>query len=132
MIVFTRIVHNIAFSDNTKWICVALYYKLLCYIVSHIAGLDGPDRTQKVELIPTDKFQRYSLAGYIDVQSVAPEERDMYPPARILDLKVTRTSRENQTITLEWTAVGDDLDKGKGNAHNCMPLINKVCIYSID
>ena len=56
----------------------------------------------------------------------------MYPPARILDLKVTKTSRENQTITLEWTAVGDDLDKGKGNAHNCMPPINKVCVYSID
>lgn len=62
----------------------------------------------------TDKFQRYSLVGYIDVKSVIPEHKDMYPPERIIDLEITSTSFTNRSVTLEWTSVGDDLDVGKG------------------
>ena len=73
-----------------------------------------PIERREVKLTPTDQFQRFALAGYIDVKSVAPPGRDIYPPSRILDLKVTKALYEDSSITLEWTAVGDDLDEGNG------------------
>lgn len=37
---------------------------------------------------------------------------DIYPPSRIIDLRVVRKSEINMTVTLSWTAPGDDLDHG--------------------
>ena len=66
---------------------------------------------------PTDAFQRFSLAGFVDVQSVAPPYTDFLPPSRIIDLEVTEASYDSSRIALEWTAVGDDLDKGNGKTY---------------
>ena len=41
--------------------------------------------------------------------------RDRYPPARVLDLKATYM-QENSSLRLEWSAPGDDLGEGTGNA----------------
>jgi len=39
-----------------------------------------PVNSQAVKLIPTDEFQRFSLAGLIDVKSVAPPNKDFHAP----------------------------------------------------
>ena len=70
----------------------------------------------EVVLTPTGPFQRYSLAGFIDVQSIAPEYVDFVSPSRIVDLKVIEASYEQSRITQEWTAVGDDQDEGNGTS----------------
>ena len=41
---------------------------------------------------------------------------DPYPPGRVVDLKVIAIEVYNMTVTLQWTAPGDDLDSGKGEA----------------
>ncbi|XP_033755021.1 calcium-activated chloride channel regulator 1-like [Pecten maximus] len=41
-----------------------------------------------------------------------PDRNDVYPPSRIIDLHVVRKSDINMTVTLSWTAPGDDLDHG--------------------
>ena len=73
-----------------------------------------PISVQEVELTPTDEFQRFSSAGYIDVKSIAPPNTDRYAPSRVQDLDVTGASYNDGTVTLEWTAVGDDLNEGTG------------------
>ena len=40
---------------------------------------------------------------------------DIFPPGNIIDLRVTASSFENKTVTLMWTAPGDDLDLGAGS-----------------
>ena len=48
---------------------------------------------------------------------------DSYPPSRVVDLKVVAMEFYNMTVTLQWTAPGDDLDSGKGEAlHQSHPL----------
>lgn len=42
-------------------------------------------------------------------------DRDLLPPARIPDLLVVRTIREDKVVVLTWTASGDDLDKSRGD-----------------
>jgi len=87
---------------------------LWCYVLLTVEPGD-PINSQAVKLIPTDEFQRFSLAGgLIDVKSIAPPNKDFHAPSRILDLKVTEASYNESRVTLEWTAVGDDLDSGTG------------------
>ena len=39
---------------------------------------------------------------------------DVYPPSQVRDLKVVSINVNQMTLTIEWTATGDDLDKGTG------------------
>jgi len=64
-------------------------------------------------ILDTPDFERSSIAGFIDVKSVANVSTDSLPPARINDLRLTPIM-ENSTMILEWTAVGDDYDSGTG------------------
>lgn len=84
-----------------------------------------PIAEQDVKLTPADDFQRYSLAGFIEVKSIAPIDTDRFPPSRVTDLEVTGASYDDSSVTLEWTAVGDNLDKGTGTA------ITKLFTYSV-
>lgn len=43
---------------------------------------------------------------------------DSTPPSTILDLRVTQTSYEEATVTLVWTAPGDDLDSGQAESYD--------------
>lgn len=69
-------------------------------------------------LLPTltfmDEFQRFSQSGIIDVKTVAPKGVDLYPPAKIQDLKAEQADFNSGLVTLTWTAVGDELDSGVG------------------
>ncbi|XP_002730442.1 calcium-activated chloride channel regulator 1-like [Saccoglossus kowalevskii] len=43
---------------------------------------------------------------------------DPYPPSRISDLESPTSDYDEQTITLHWTAVGDDLDQGTAHYYD--------------
>ncbi|XP_070557748.1 calcium-activated chloride channel regulator 4-like [Ptychodera flava] len=64
---------------------------------------------------PVGDFARISAGGVIqvsdDVKYREPGE-DLFPPSAITDLEAVAASYENQTIELQWTATGDDFDKG--------------------
>ena len=48
---------------------------------------------------------------------------DAYPPSRVTDLKVASVQVNQMTLTIEWTAPGDDLDQGTGLYRNSkLPL----------
>ncbi|XP_019643909.1 PREDICTED: epithelial chloride channel protein-like [Branchiostoma belcheri] len=68
-----------------------------------------------VERQKADQFQRISQGGVFSVKGlsrVTPGNGslpDITPPSRITDLRVSSVSFENLTVTLGWTAVGNDL-----------------------
>ena len=42
--------------------------------------------------------------------------KDEMPPSRITDLMVTYFDFDKFTATLQWTAVGDDMERGRGES----------------
>ncbi|XP_037785047.1 calcium-activated chloride channel regulator 3A-1-like [Penaeus monodon] len=55
------------------------------------------------------EFSRFVAAGSIQVTKI-PETGDVLPPSRVTDLQVAGTYETSLTLT--WTATGDDLDSG--------------------
>ncbi|XP_037784831.1 calcium-activated chloride channel regulator 3A-1-like [Penaeus monodon] len=55
------------------------------------------------------EFNRFAAAESIQVAKI-PETDDVLPPSRVTDLQVAGTSQASLTLT--WTATGDDLDSG--------------------
>ena len=51
-----------------------------------------------------------------------------FPPDRIHDLEATSYNVGDRTVTLEWTAVGDEADVGQGWSHIAM-LRNNVTLF---
>ncbi|XP_070569323.1 calcium-activated chloride channel regulator 2-like [Ptychodera flava] len=70
---------------------------------------------------PVGDFDRIASGGSFQVDNdveIPSEDDDFYPPSRIVDLESPSSDYENQTITLEWTAVGDDFDQGIANHYD--------------
>ncbi|XP_071485112.1 calcium-activated chloride channel regulator 1-like [Diadema antillarum] len=72
---------------------------------------------EEEEAVPS--FMRTASGGLFEVenfidQSIAP---DGIAPSRIHDLAYTSFSYSNSTISLTWTAVGDDLDQGTASSY---------------
>lgn len=65
-----------------------------------------------IAILDTPSFERFGVAGFMDVQSVADALNDLLPPSRISDLSLIHIG--NDTLILEWTAVGDNFDHGTG------------------
>ncbi|XP_022080657.1 calcium-activated chloride channel regulator 4-like [Acanthaster planci] len=64
---------------------------------------------------PAPFFSRGISGGSSRVDSVPPgfiPGSDNFPPGTVIDLRVSDASFENGTVTLAWTAPGDDLDNG--------------------
>jgi hypothetical protein len=38
-----------------------------------------------------------------------------YPPSRVTDMKVVSMQVDQMSVTIEWTATGQQLDQGIGN-----------------
>ena len=57
-------------------------------------------------------------AGLHLTLSISDPSGKLYAPSRINDLKVTAVSYDNLTVTLEWTAVGSELDSGTGGSRS--------------
>eukprot|EP00057_Strongylocentrotus_purpuratus_P017575 XP_011672049.1 PREDICTED: calcium-activated chloride channel regulator 1-like [Strongylocentrotus purpuratus] len=66
----------------------------------------------EVETAVEPSFMRTASGGVFKVQGYTPNATDILPPSRIQDLVYTSFSYDNSTVTLSWTAVGDDLDQG--------------------
>nr|XP_006811202.1 PREDICTED: epithelial chloride channel protein-like [Saccoglossus kowalevskii] len=69
----------------------------------------------KSDPVPIGDFERVTSGGSIQVDDsvhIPGEDEDPYPPSRISDLESPSSDYDEQTITLHWTAVGDDLDQG--------------------
>ncbi|XP_054712372.1 calcium-activated chloride channel regulator 4A-like [Uloborus diversus] len=60
----------------------------------------------------TDKFSQTKVIGSFTVMESAPNI-DIYPPNKIGDLKLLSVNPLNRTVTLQWTAPGNDYDSGK-------------------
>lgn len=77
------------------------------------------------------EFLRFSLAGFIDVKSIAPKNQDLLAPSKIVDLQATEISYEYSSIILEWTAVGDDFDHGQGDFIRNYELFLLILVYYV-
>ncbi|XP_063955050.1 calcium-activated chloride channel regulator 1-like [Lytechinus pictus] len=62
-------------------------------------------------------FMRTASGGVFKVEGYRPYAPDILPPSRIRDLVYTSFSYDNSTVTLSWTAVGDDLDQGTASRY---------------
>ncbi|XP_022110071.1 epithelial chloride channel protein-like [Acanthaster planci] len=74
------------------------------------------NNTKEPVLVDVDAFMRATQPVEFTVVS-APDpdkmnEVDMFPPARVNDLRVASFSRYEGRLTLQWTAPGDDFDIG--------------------
>ncbi|XP_070557791.1 calcium-activated chloride channel regulator 1-like isoform X2 [Ptychodera flava] len=67
----------------------------------------------------TGQFHR-EMSGGVTQVPFTNGTTDVFPPSRITDLRVTQTSYEDRTITLQWTAPGDDFDVGTGVREFCL------------
>ena len=84
-------------------------------VATSIGGGCGETR---VELIPSLHFTRYlripsfflSQGVRFSIKDGVPVRKDVYPPARITDLRVSGMS--DLSLELSWTASGDNLDLG--------------------
>ncbi|XP_041461484.1 calcium-activated chloride channel regulator 1-like [Lytechinus variegatus] len=90
-------------------------------------------------------FMRTASGGVFKVEGYSPNATDILPPSRIQDLVYTSFSYDNSTVTLSWTAVGDDLDQGtafkyefrystnfssvRTNFSNCVEITQDEIVY---
>ncbi|XP_032788079.2 LOW QUALITY PROTEIN: calcium-activated chloride channel regulator 4 [Daphnia magna] len=66
--------------------------------------------------------QRSAMGNFNRVQSggafrVEQPKRNPYPPSRVTDLKVVAMQVDQMSLTIEWTASGDELDVGTASAY---------------
>ncbi len=70
---------------------------------------------------PVGGLDRTANAGVVTVTNLnlTSDPKDVYPfpPAKVTDLKVIAITRDDNTVTLQWTAVGDyeKEETGKSN-----------------
>eukprot|EP00057_Strongylocentrotus_purpuratus_P021240 XP_011675714.1 PREDICTED: calcium-activated chloride channel regulator 1-like [Strongylocentrotus purpuratus] len=99
----------------------------------------------EVDIVAEPSFMRTASGGVFKVQSYTPNAPDTLPPSRIQDLVYTSFSYDNSTVTLSWTAVGDDMDQGtaysyelrystnfsevRGNFNNCNRVTQDQLVY---
>ncbi|XP_041461834.1 calcium-activated chloride channel regulator 1-like [Lytechinus variegatus] len=67
------------------------------------------------ETVPS--FMRTVSGGVFKVNGYTPNAPDILPPSRIQDLVYTSFSYDNGSVTLSWTAVGDNLDQGTAHSY---------------
>ncbi|XP_033120352.1 calcium-activated chloride channel regulator 1-like [Anneissia japonica] len=69
---------------------------------------------------PTGMFVRTTSGGAFQVENYVNDPTDNLAPSRILDLSVLKTSYSEQSVALQWTAVGDDFNKGTATKYELM------------
>ena len=62
-------------------------------------------------------FARIVSPGTFLVSLNSKVDGDLLPPSRVTDLTVKSISASLSTVSLTWTAVGDDLDEGQGTTN---------------
>ncbi|XP_013385433.1 calcium-activated chloride channel regulator 1 [Lingula anatina] len=78
-----------------------------------MAEAAGAPENLPVTYRPLGQFDRAVYAGFVIVTLPSGVEMsDVYPPLRISDLRVSKTSYDNDSVVLMWTASGEALDRG--------------------
>ncbi|XP_046351103.2 calcium-activated chloride channel regulator 1-like [Haliotis rufescens] len=72
--------------------------------------------SRPVRMEPAEVFTRTASPGALDVTGYD-RDVDMFAPNDISDLGVVSSDSEAFTVTLNWTAPGDDLDKGTADRY---------------
>ncbi|XP_041461544.1 uncharacterized protein LOC121412849 [Lytechinus variegatus] len=77
-------------------------------------------RSTSAEVQTTDEpsFMRTASGGVFKVHSYTANPSDTIAPSRIQDLNSESFSYDNSTVTLVWTAVGDDMDQGTAYSYD--------------
>ncbi|XP_041461292.1 calcium-activated chloride channel regulator 1-like [Lytechinus variegatus] len=77
-------------------------------------------RSTSAEVQTTDEpsFMRTASGGVFKVHSYTANPSDTIAPSRIHDLISESFSYDNSTVTLVWTAVGDDMDQGTAYSYD--------------
>ncbi|XP_028667228.2 calcium-activated chloride channel regulator 1-like [Erpetoichthys calabaricus] len=79
------------------------------YLENGTVHLNPPKLAIDDEDFPVEDFVRTKSGGTFMVKVVPPANQDVFPPCQITDLSAELL---NNTVTLAWTAPGDDMDKG--------------------
>ncbi|XP_071810549.1 calcium-activated chloride channel regulator 1-like [Asterias amurensis] len=82
-----------------------------------ISGVMSPNwnNTEEPILIEVDPFMRVTPPSEFTIVSSPSADampEDIFPPSRVTDLRVCSVSKARGILALQWTAPGDDLDKG--------------------
>ncbi|CAL1532070.1 unnamed protein product [Lymnaea stagnalis] len=91
---------------------------------SRSLDVQGSGQQLSTQTEPVDNFQRVTSAGEFRLRgypgSGAGQEvfRDEMAPSRITDLKVISYNFDNFTAVIQWTAVGDDMERGTAFRYN--------------
>ncbi|XP_042908209.1 calcium-activated chloride channel regulator 1 isoform X1 [Parasteatoda tepidariorum] len=86
------------------------------YAVGVVVKIAGPANSKNGEnYVEPEKTQR-KIIGSFSVTAKVPDV-DILPPNRVADLKVSQIIHVNSTVTLQWTAPGNDYDFGKASAY---------------
>ncbi|XP_033120351.1 calcium-activated chloride channel regulator 1-like [Anneissia japonica] len=73
---------------------------------------------------PMGMFVRITSGGVIQVKKYVDDPKDNLAPSRIVDLSIVKTSYSEQSVVLQWTAVGDDFNKGTATKYELMAASN--------
>jgi hypothetical protein len=98
----------------------AVEYVPIKYIVSDDQSSDTNDPSSESQ--PLEAFMRSTSAGAMTLHNFT--IRDLIPPARITDLVATGSSDVNRSVTLQWTAAGDDAFTGNASFCDLMVASN--------
>ncbi|GFO43573.1 calcium-activated chloride channel regulator 4, 30 kda form [Plakobranchus ocellatus] len=101
-------------------------------LASRALNVEESGQLSSVETRDVEQFQRVSSAGEFRLRGFPPASAvaqnsngssqsetniDEMPPSRITDLHVTSFDWSTFTASLEWTAVGDDMERGKASKY---------------
>ncbi|XP_041473449.1 calcium-activated chloride channel regulator 1-like [Lytechinus variegatus] len=84
-------------------------------IGSYEVRFPGVESSQTLQGVPAPAFTRSSSVGSTTITNLPDgftPGQDLFPPARVQDLRVTVTFVGNSSLVLTWIAPGDDLDTG--------------------
>ncbi|XP_068095976.1 calcium-activated chloride channel regulator 1-like [Hyperolius riggenbachi] len=86
------------------------------YIENGKITLNPSRPTVEDDILNLGEFSRTSSGGAFEVTNIpSGVQRDVFSPERISDLEAKIT---NESITLVWTATGDDMDKGTASTYD--------------
>lgn len=77
------------------------------------------DNTEEPTLVDVDPFMRVTSPlefTILSSPSADDMQGDIFPPSRVTDLRVCSVSKVAGMLTLQWTAPGDDYDRGTGTS----------------
>nr|XP_054753631.1 calcium-activated chloride channel regulator 1-like [Lytechinus pictus] len=128
-------------------------YNVMIDALGYSSSVESPDisrvkraaQFEELDAATAPSFMRTTSAGVFKVVGYTPNAPDILPPSRIHDLVYTSFSCDNSSVTLSWTAVGDDLDQGtafnyefrystnyssvRTNFSNCVEITQDELVY---